>query len=137
MRKVAIALALTLAAPMAWAQTPGANALYCASAQPDEAIAGCTALIATDKQTDKMLVYAYNNRAWAYHRKGEDVKGLRDVDMALILAPKNAAVIETRAEIYEKLGKRDQAVADYRTALKLDPKMKEAQDGLKRLNATP
>ncbi len=43
--------------------------------------------------------------------------------------------LETRAEIYEKLGRRDAAIADYRAALKLSPKMPEALAGLKRLAA--
>jgi tetratricopeptide (TPR) repeat protein len=138
MRRFLTALALTLAAAPALAQTPEQSAAaQCASPHPDLAIAGCTALIQVPKQTDKLLVFAYNNRAWAYHALGKDQDGLRDVNMALILAPKNAPVIETRAEIEEKLGKRDQAIADYRAALKLDPKMKEASDGLTRLKATP
>lgn len=37
----------------------------------------------------------------------------------------------------KKLGRRDKAVADYRAALKIDPKMKEAEDGLNRLGAEP
>ena len=139
MRRVLIALAVTLVAAPAWAQATGekAAATQCGSPNPDLAIAGCTALIQTQHQTKQMLAFAYNNRAWAYHHKGDDQAGLRDVDMALILAPNNAAVIETRAEINEKLGKRDQAVADYRAALKLDPKMAQASDGLKRLGAKP
>jgi len=138
MRRILIALTLTLTAAPASAQTPEQSAAaQCASPHPDLAIAGCTALIQTPKQTAKLLVFAYNDRAWAYHALGKDTEGLRDVDMALILAPKNAAIIETRAEIEEKLGKRDPAIADYRAALKLDPKMKEASDGLTRLKATP
>ena len=137
MRGVLIGVAVAVAALPAWAQAPSADVAQCGSANPDEAIAGCSALIQIDNQSKELLVYAYNNRAWAYHKKGEDAKGLRDVDLALVLAPQNARVIETRAEIYEKLGKHDQAVADYRAALKLDPKMTQASDGLKRLNATP
>lgn len=137
MRKLAFAAALILAAVPARAQNESSEAANCANANVDIAIAGCTALIQTAHQTKPLLAYAYNNRAWAYHRKGDDQAGLRDIDMALILAPKNAAVIETRAEIYEKLGKHDQAVADYRAALQLDPKMTQASDGLKRLGATP
>ncbi|MDE2227836.1 MAG: tetratricopeptide repeat protein [Alphaproteobacteria bacterium] len=126
-----------MAALPAWAQTLKADAAQCASPHPDLAIVGCTALIQMPKQTNKMLVFAYNDRAWAYHALGKDTEGLRDVDMALLLAPNDAPVIETRAEIYEKLGKRDEAIADYRTALKLDPKMKEASAGLQRLKAMP
>ncbi|MBU6507470.1 MAG: hypothetical protein KGI92_09525 [Alphaproteobacteria bacterium] len=137
MRRLAIATALILTALPAYAQKDAGADVDCASADIDIAITGCTMLIQTAHQTKQMLAYAYNNRAWAYHRKGDDNAGLRDVDMALILAPNNAAVIETRAEINEKLGKRDAAIADYRAALKLDPKMTQASDGLKRLNATP
>ncbi|MGB8182343.1 MAG: tetratricopeptide repeat protein [Stellaceae bacterium] len=139
MRGFVIAAALLLAAPPAWAQAAGeqAAAAQCGGADPDQAIAGCTQIIQTQNQTKEMLTFAYNDRAWAYHRKGDDQSGLRDVNMALVLAPNNAAIIETRAEINEKLGKRDAAIADYRAALKLDPKMTQANDGLKRLNATP
>ncbi|HYL33859.1 MAG TPA: hypothetical protein VEU53_12000 [Stellaceae bacterium] len=138
MRGLAIAAAVLIVASFpAWAQSDAAPTSNCASADPDTAIAGCTAVIQTQHQTKQMLAYAYNNRAWAYHHKGQDAQGLRDVDMALVLAPNNAAIIETRAEINEKLGKRDAAIADYRAALKLVPTMTQATDGLKRLNATP
>jgi tetratricopeptide (TPR) repeat protein len=80
---------------------------------------------------------AYNSRAWAYHEKGADAQGLPDAEKAVALAPKDAAAIETRAEIYEKLGQSDKAIADYRMALTLDPSVGGAQDGLKRLGATP
>lgn len=66
---------------------------------------------------------------------GRDSEGLPDAERALALAPANAGVIETRAEIYEKLGKREKAIADYRQALSLEAGMKSAADGLKRLGA--
>ena len=77
---------------------------------------------------------AYNNRAWAYHGKGEDAKGLPDAEKA-VAWERISNNLETRAEIYEKLGRRDAAIADYRAALKLSPKMPEALAGLKRLAA--
>ncbi len=139
MRRILIASALALAATPGWAQTASeqAAATACGSPHPEQAIVGCTRLIQTPHQTKELLTFAYNDRAWAYHQLGKDDDALRDVNMALILAPKNAAIIETRAEIYEKLKERDKAVADYRAALALDPKMKEARDGLTRLGATP
>jgi Tfp pilus assembly protein PilF len=76
---------------------------------------------------------AYNIRAWYYHLAGQDSEGLPDANRAVALAPRNAGVIETRAEIYERLGERDKAIADYRQALSLAPNMKDAQDGQKRL----
>lgn len=139
MRRFAFAAVLILAALPARAQTQpeAASAARCGSHDPAQAIIGCTQIIQTQHQTKQMLAFAFNDRAWAYHQLGKDDDALRDADMALILAPNNAAIIETRAEINEKLGKRDQAVADYRAALKFDPKMTQASDGLKRLKATP
>src|SRR5487761_536409 len=112
MRKLAFATALILAAVPARAQNEAAATARCASADVNIAITGCTELIQTAHQTTQILAFAYNDRAWAYHRQGNDQAGLRDVNMALILAPNNAAV-------------------------KLNPKMTQASDGLKRLGATP
>lgn len=82
---------------------------------------------------------AYNGRAWAWHLKGEDAKGLPDVDKAISLAPNNADNFETRAEICERLGRRELAIADYRTALKFaasgSEARRDARTGLKRLGA--
>jgi hypothetical protein len=80
---------------------------------------------------------AYNNRGWAYHLKGEDANGLPDAERAVALAPKQANHLGTRAEIYEKLGQRDKAIADYRAALALDSHHQSAEDGLQRLGVTP
>jgi tetratricopeptide (TPR) repeat protein len=97
----------------------------------DQAIADSTKVIQL-KPNDAI---AYNNRAGNYHLAGQDSKGLLDANRAVVLAPKHPGVIETRAEIYEKLGQREKAIADYRQAFSLDPGMKDAQDGLKRLGA--
>jgi tetratricopeptide (TPR) repeat protein len=78
---------------------------------------------------------AYNERAWAYHGKHEDLLGLPDAQRAVALAPDDAFSIETRAEIYEALGRRDEAMADYRAALKLDPNLQPALDGLRRVSS--
>lgn len=55
----------------------------------------------------------------------------------MALKPKNPNFIETRAEVYERLGCRADAVADYRAALVLDTRHDAAMDGLTRLSATP
>lgn len=86
------------------------------------------------KQSDAAT---YNNRAWYYHLIGADAKALPIITKALALAPKEPAILETRAEIYEKLGRRDEAIADYRAALAGSPAMKPAKDGLARLAASP
>ncbi len=79
----------------------------------------------------------YNNRAWTHHLKGDDATGLADAEEAVKLAPKNPFCLGTRAAIYDKLGRRDDAIADYRAALALDPKDAEAIAGLKRLGVGP
>lgn len=79
----------------------------------------------------------YNNRAWTRHLKGDDAGGLADAEEAVKLAPKNPFCLGTRAAIYEKLGRRDAALADYRAAYALDPQDPEAIEGLKRLGVSP
>lgn len=98
----------------------------------DAAIADYTAAIAIFP-----AARFYNNRAWALHIKGDDAKGLPDAMKALERNPKQPSFLETRAEIYEKLNRRDEAIADYRAALAGDPAMKSAQDGLARMGVTP
>lgn len=79
----------------------------------------------------------YNNRAEAYHLDGEDAKGLLDADKATAAMPNNPDFLDTRAAIYEKLGRHDEAIADYRASLKLDPNDVLSKQGLKRLGASP
>jgi Tfp pilus assembly protein PilF len=87
------------------------------------------------KLSPNYFIYSsYNGLAWAYHMKGDDAQGLLDANKALALAPGDEGSIEDRAGIYEKLGRRDQAIAGYRAALKLNPNDKDAQAGLKRLS---
>ena len=48
-----------------------------------------------------------------------------------------ASAYDNRGGANEKKGSRDAAIADYREALKLDPKMQSAKDALARLGALP
>lgn len=80
---------------------------------------------------------AYNNRAWALHLKGENALGLPDAEKAVTLAPRSASALETRAEFYENLGRRREAIGDYRAALAIDGSMQLARDGMRRLGADP
>jgi Tfp pilus assembly protein PilF len=73
----------------------------------------------------------------AHHLKGEDAQGLPDAENAVALGSTDPYHYWVRAEIYEKLGRRDAAIADYRMALTFDPKLQTAKDGLKRLQGTP
>jgi tetratricopeptide (TPR) repeat protein len=106
--------------------------------QYDTAIADFTQAIARHppEASYKDDLY-YIDRAWAYHLKGEDAKALPDADKAIAMTPDDPDYIETRAEIYEQLGQRDQAIADYRAALKLNPKKDGSRQGLQRLGVAP
>jgi tetratricopeptide (TPR) repeat protein len=106
--------------------------VYARGNQLDKAIADCDNLVSL-----RPTFVAYNDRAWAYHRNGEDAKGLPDAEKAVTMAPTNATILETRAEIYERLGRRDGAIADYRAVLAVDSHIQLALDGLKRLGADP
>jgi tetratricopeptide (TPR) repeat protein len=136
MRRTLIGLALALFALPAWAQTRDENMAQCVGGDPDAAIAGCTALIQSGQETTTPLAVAYNNRAWNLHLKGQDAAALADASTAVTLAP-TANHLETRAEIYERLGRRDAAIADYQASLIVDPDHQTSKDGLARLGVTP
>lgn len=80
---------------------------------------------------------AYQGRAWTYHLKGDDAQALPDADKAVALAPAEGFGLTTRAAINAQLGRRDQAIADYRAALKLDLHDDRAQRGLAALGVAP
>ena len=64
-----------------------------------------------------------------YHLVHRDAQGLADAEKAVALAPRYADAIETRAEIYERLGRRVAAIADYRTALRPEPAWQRRRSG--------
>jgi membrane associated rhomboid family serine protease len=76
-----------------------------------------------------------NNRAWSLYKLDRPGDGLADADVAVTAEPENAASLDTRAHIYEALGRRNEAISDYQAALAKDPTIKESQDGLKRLTS--
>jgi tetratricopeptide (TPR) repeat protein len=83
------------------------------------------------------LVSALNNRGLAYMRQGNFREALADLDRALSTEPGSSLSLVRRGLIHERAGQRDKALADYREALKITPTLKEARDGLQRLNAAP
>ncbi len=48
-----------------------------------------------------------------------------------------AATLDTRGSIFEALGRREEAIADFRRALSKAPNLQSSKDGLKRLGAEP
>ena len=62
---------------------------------------------------------------------------LPDVEQSLQLRPDDAHFIDTRAHIYEALGRTDEAIADYHKALQFDPTFTGGKEALKRLGVSP
>jgi tetratricopeptide (TPR) repeat protein len=58
---------------------------------------------------------------------------LADIDRVFPLMPNNPAVFYTRGLAHERMGKREQAIGDYREALKIFPQFQPPRDGLRRL----
>ena len=80
---------------------------------------------------------AYNNRAWCYFKTGRAAQGLPDAERSLQLRPNDAPTLGTRGQIFEVLGRTEEAIADFRRALAVDPNMRDSKEGLKRLGASP
>ncbi len=60
---------------------------------------------------------ALNNRAWAYFRWGKGAMGLDDVERSLQLSPTSPNTLDTRAHIYQTLGRLEEALHDYDQAM--------------------
>ena len=88
----------------------------------DQAIADHSKAI----EINPKLARAYNARAWTYFKAGKAALGLPDAQKALELRPDDPALLDTRGHILEALGKRKEAIADFRQALAKDPSLKES-----------
>ena len=62
---------------------------------------------------------------------------MADYDQAIKIDPRNAYAFNNRGLAFEKRGDRERAIADYRRALKINPKLWLTQQNLKRLGVSP
>ena len=76
-------------------------------------------------------------RAWAYFKADKAAQGLPDVEKSLQLLPDDPGALDTRGHIFEALGRREEAIADFRRALANAPDLQGSKDALKRLGASP
>jgi lipoprotein NlpI len=58
-------------------------------------------------------------------------------EQALRINPQYEPAFDTRGHIYEALGRKEDAIADFRKALAINPNIPESVEGLKRLGAQP
>jgi len=79
----------------------------------------------------------HSNCAWAYLKTGKAAQGLADAERSLQIRPNDAVTLDIRGHIFEALGRREEAIADFRRALSIEPKQRSSTQALKRLGAAP
>jgi tetratricopeptide (TPR) repeat protein len=98
----------------------------------DAAIATFGDMIKKQPKADVLI----NQRGNLYMQKGDTTDAIADYTRAMKLKPDNFWPYVLRATAYEKAGKRDKAIADYKAALTRHPTgdtLKQVQDALKEL----
>ena len=78
---------------------------------------------------------ALNNRAWAILLDGRAADALADANRSIEAVPTNGYAYDTRGQILESLGRRNDAIRDYERALQLDASQETSRTGLARLRA--
>jgi tetratricopeptide (TPR) repeat protein len=91
----------------------------------DLKIRGCTQYIREHPNSSS----AFNNRAFAYERKGDDDRAIADYNRAIEIDPRNAKAYNNRAYPYSRKGENDRAIADYNRAIELNPNYANAYVG--------
>ena len=88
---------------------------------PEEALAGCTALIEGGKLSQDKLATAYANRCLVHtQRKASDL-AIADCTQAIAIEPGNALAYAQRGEAYCGKGDVKRCVADFDEAMRIDP----------------
>jgi tetratricopeptide (TPR) repeat protein len=129
LRKV-FGLAHTLVLVMATALMPSAGARggeledWCFADQEkmlDEALRGCTALIAAGKLSKDKLATAYTNRCLVHTQRNESDLAIADCTQSIAIEPGNAIAYAQRGEAYCHKGDLKNCVADFDEAMRIDP----------------
>jgi PDZ domain/Tetratricopeptide repeat len=95
----------------------------------DRAIADFSTAIRLAPNDDFHLFYRASLYCWD---KQDYERAIADMSEAIRIKPGSAFNFRFRGEIYEKKGDRDKALADFRSALAIDPNEKNAKEGLAR-----
>ena len=102
----------------------------------DQAIADFTSAVALKPGVDT-LATLLSARGMAYYGKTLYPQSIADFSETITLKPDYADAYKMRGSAYQMNGQLDNAIADYRAALKLDPDAQGVKDVLKRLGAEP
>ena len=115
-------LLLLLAAPALAQSQADTDRCKKGHTSPDEAIAGCTAVIRAGRLPGAQLAQAYNYTANALVAKGDVDGGIANYDRAISLDPSKAIFYSNRADAWNRKGQYDRAIADADQAIRLDPR---------------
>jgi MoxR-like ATPase len=74
------------------------------------------------------------SRALAHVGRGTAKDGLADAQRGVTLGPDNPGTYEARAQVFEALGRKAEALADYRKVLSLEPTHEPSKEAVKRLS---
>ena len=101
---VALAAMLALAG-VARAQNLEQQREWCEDvSDPDHAIDGCTAVIQSGTGSLEVQAVAFNNRGYAYSRKGQYDRAIADFDQAIRLDPEIVLAFINRGDAYAAIG---------------------------------
>jgi tetratricopeptide (TPR) repeat protein len=84
---------------------------------------------------DRQYSDAYSNMGYIYIQQDSFDKAWRQYDLVIKMEPASAEGYYSRGLSSELMGKKEDAIADYRQALVFDEKYQEPKEGLKRLGA--
>jgi lipoprotein NlpI len=88
---------------------------------PDLALEGCTALIASGQLSGEDLVKVLIDRGLAYSNKAHHDQAIQDFDKAISLKRDTPEAFNNRGLAYEQKGDFDRAIQDYDQAIRLHP----------------
>jgi tetratricopeptide (TPR) repeat protein len=112
---------------------PAACTAAAAADDDGKIISACGALIENEKTARADRIKALIRRGAALGRKDMTDQAIDDYDVALRLDPSLADVFNTRGELWRKRGNRPKALADFGTAIKLNPEHPTARANYKSL----
>lgn len=129
-----VSLALVVAALLLPAKAHADSQSDCQWAinDPDRVVDGCTTLIAEQKAPKAWMHF---NRGLAYKVLGRLQEAERDYSRAIAIDARYAAAYTNRANVRLLLNDTKGALADYRKAIRLDPKDTVARENLKAIEA--
>ena len=110
-----------MASTSAWS---GQNEDWCFADQettPEEALAGCTALIDGGKLSRDKLATAYTTRCVVHTQRKANDLAIADCTQSIAINDKDAGTYAQRGEAYCQKGDIEKCVADFEQAMRLDP----------------